>query len=229
VRRSRFKRAGYWLIRLLARCFCLLYFRIRVEGRQNFPEQGGGLICANHQSFMDPVLVGLCCDRRMNYLARQTLFRHTALRLLIDFLDAIPIDRDGMGLGGLKETMRRLKRDELVLIFPEGTRSEDGRVAPLKPGFCALVRRVEVPLIPVGIAGAYEAWPRTRRLPRPCRIRIVIGTPIEAERAAGWTDEQLVAELQARIEACHAWAGRGHRDPAGRTVSNAVASVGRLC
>ena len=97
---------------------------------------------------------------------------------------------------------------ELVLIFPEGTRTSDGRVAPLKPGFCALVRRTSVPLIPVGLAGAYEAWPRSRKLPRPRRIRIVIGPPIEAELAATWTDDQLVAELQARIEACQSHAGR---------------------
>lgn len=182
----------------------MLLFQIRVGGRQNFPVTGGGLVCSNHQSVLDPVLVGLCCDRRMNYLARQSLFRYPLLRILIDFLDAIPIDREGSGLGGLKETLRRLKRGELVLIFPEGTRSADGQITELKPGFCALVRRGQVPVIPVGIAGAYEAWPRGSRWPRPQRIRVTVGVPIPADQAAGWTDQQLVTELARRIRDCHA-------------------------
>ena len=77
----------------------------------------------------------------MNYVARETLFRLPLLAPLMRFLDAFPIDREGSGLSGLKETLRRLKRGELVLIFPEGTRTTDGEVAPLKPGFISVARR----------------------------------------------------------------------------------------
>src|SRR5690606_4935787 len=97
----------------------------------------------------------------------------------------------------------RLKRGELVLIFPEGTRTPDGEVQSLKPGICSLARRGRVPLIPVGIDGAYQAWPRWAWLPRPTRIRVVIGNPITIEEIAERDDEQLLALLHERMVECH--------------------------
>jgi len=198
------KRLGYDVLRVLCRTVAVWLYGLRVEGRERWPESGGGLICSNHQSMVDPPLVGLTCPRRMNYLARDTLFRVPGLKQLITFLDAIPIDREGGGLAGLKETLRRLKAGELVLIFPEGTRSHDGQVAPLKPGFISVARRSRVPLIPVGLDGAYQAWPRTSPLPRLGRIAIAIGEPIGAEQVAAFSDDDLLSELSRRIQTCHA-------------------------
>ncbi len=204
--RTLVQRAGYDAIRVVARAFAVLVYGLRVVGRENWPETGGGLICANHQSMFDPPLVGLTCERRMNYLARDTLFRVPILAPLIRFLDAIPIDREGLGLSGIKETLRRLKVGELVLIFPEGTRTRDGEMGPLKPGFISLARRGGVPLIPVGLDGAYQAWPRTARFPRFGRIAVVIGNPIGPEQIAAASDDELLAELELRIRKCHAQA-----------------------
>jgi len=197
------QRLGYDAFRVLARTVGVWLYGLRVAGRENWPATGGALVCANHQSMFDPPLVGLTCDRRMNYLARDTLFRVPLLAPLIKFLDAIPIDREGAGLSGLKETLRRLKAGELVLIFPEGTRSHDGEVAPLKPGFIAVARRSRVPLVPVGLDGAFQAWPRTSPFPRLGRIAVVIGEPISAEEIANSGDEDLLAELERRIITCH--------------------------
>ena len=91
-----------------------------------------------------------------------------------------------------------------MLIFPEGTRSRDGEVATLKPGFCSVTRRSKVPLVPVAVDGAYQAWPRTAKLPRLGRIAVVVGEPISPERIAEMSDDEVVAELEARIKACHA-------------------------
>lgn len=195
---------GYDAFRVIARLSGTVLFRMRWTGSENFPRAGGALICSNHQSFFDPVLVGLTCDRRMNYLARDTLFKNPILAPLIRYLDAIPIDREGGGLAGLKETLRRLKAGEQVLIFPEGTRSRDGEIASLKPGFCSVTRRSKVPLVPVGLDGAYQAWPRTAKLPRLGRIAVVVGKPIAPERIAQLSDEEVVAELEGRIRECHA-------------------------
>jgi len=188
---------------VLCRTIAVWLYGLRVAGRENWPETGGGLICANHQSMFDPPLVGLTSSRRMNYLARDTLFRVPVLSQLITFLDAIPIDREGGGLAGLKETLRRLKAGELVLIFPEGTRTRDGQVAPLKPGFVSVARRSRVPLIPIGLDGAYQAWPRTAPVPRLGHVAVAIGEPISAEQVVALSDENLVGELARRIEACH--------------------------
>src|SRR5262245_48127074 len=206
AQRTLSQRLVYDAFRVLARMVGVGLYGPRLAARDHGPASGGGLVCANHQSMFDPPLVGLTCPRRMNYLARDTLFRVPVLSQLIAFLDAIPIDREGGGLAGLKETLRRLKASELVLIFPEGTRTRDGNVAPLKPGFISVARRSRVPLIPVGLDGAYQAWPRTASFPRLGRIALSIGEPVSPEQVTALTDDELLAELQRRILSCHALA-----------------------
>jgi 1-acyl-sn-glycerol-3-phosphate acyltransferase len=208
AQRSMPKRLWYDFLRITCRLAGTVVFGIRVRGREWVPREGGALVMSNHQSHLDPVLVGLATDRRLNYLARQTLFRFAPFRWLISSLDAIPLDREGLGLSGLKETLRRLKRGEMVLIFPEGTRTRDGEVGKFKPGFCALARRANVPLVPTAIDGAFDSWPRTRPLPLPATIHIQFGSPLTPEEIGQFDDEGLVAEMRRRIAACHAEARR---------------------
>ena len=148
------------------------------------------------------MLVGMTTVRRMNYLAKDTLFSPAPFAWLLHSLDTIPIDRDGGGFGGIKETLKRLKRGEIVLIFPEGTRTRDGAVGELKPGFCALVRRSKLPLIPVAVDGAYDAWPRSQWLPAPQPIHVQFGPPLLPADLAGMDDEQMRDEAWRRIRAC---------------------------
>jgi 1-acyl-sn-glycerol-3-phosphate acyltransferase len=209
--RPLYKRLGYNALHVLCRLMAVWGFGVRVFGRKRAPTSGAALICANHQSTLDPVLVGLALDVRLNYLARKNLFDTPVLRQIIEFLDGIPIDREGTGLAGLKETLKRLKRGEQVLIFPEGTRTRDGEVGPLKPGFVTLARRAAVPLVPFGIDGAYQAWPRTRRLPGWSRIVLVVGEPVMPDWVQAHSDDELIAELERRIRACHAQARRKRR------------------
>jgi 1-acyl-sn-glycerol-3-phosphate acyltransferase len=200
--RSLWKQLGYGTLQVLCRLIATSLFRVRVFGRENVPDSCGGLVCSNHQSFFDPVLMGLAIDRRLNFLARDTLFRNPLFKALILFLDAIPIDREGGGLAGLRETLKRLKENELVLIFPEGTRTRNGELLPLKPGFCAVARRSKQPLIPIAFDGAYAAWPRDRWLPQFSVVRVVIGQPILPEEIATLDDASLVATLTQRIHHC---------------------------
>jgi 1-acyl-sn-glycerol-3-phosphate acyltransferase len=215
AQRSLPKRLWYDFLRIFCRMVGVVVFAIRVRERRFVPGEGGALVMSNHQSHLDPVLVGLATDRRLNYLARQTLFRFAPFRWLINSLDAIPLDREGLGLSGLKETLRRLKRGEIVLIFPEGTRTRDGEVGKLKPGFCALARRANVPLVPVGIDGSYDSWSRTRPLPVPAAIHIQFGQPLMPAEIARLDDDALVAEMARRIRACHAEARRLRRRAVG--------------
>jgi 1-acyl-sn-glycerol-3-phosphate acyltransferase len=202
MHRTLLQRVVYDIIRILARLLVVWFCRFRVSGRENWPAGGGALVCANHQSYLDPPLVGLTCPRRLTYLGRTTLFQNRFLAPIITFLDTIPIDREGGGLGGLKETLRRLKGGDMVLIFPEGTRTRDGELQPLKPGFCAVARRSKVPLIPVALDGAFDVWPRRSPLPRGGRLAVVIGRPITAAEVARLSDQELVAELGRRIQVC---------------------------
>jgi 1-acyl-sn-glycerol-3-phosphate acyltransferase len=189
-------------MRWLAETTGVLCFRLRCHFRHRMPPRGAVLVCANHQSFLDPVLVGIAMRRRLNFLARKTLFRFGPFAWLIDTLDAIPLEKDGMGIGGVKESLRRLKREESVLIFPEGQRTPDGKLHPLQPGFLALARRGQATLLPVGIAGAFEAWPRWARWPRPGHIVVTVGEPMEPSQVQALDDDQLIGELQRRMRGC---------------------------
>ena len=206
AQRTLFQRTGYQFIRGLLRLLSVTFFRLRFQGRERIPAEGGALVCSNHQSYLDPIFVGVVFQRRLNYLARKTLFRFGPFGWLLGFIDVIPIDRDGFGLGGIKETLTRLKRGELVLVFPEGTRTATGELAPLKPGFVALARRSKTGLLPVGLDGAFNAWPRSARWPRPAKVHVCIGEMIPPERVTAMTDEDLVAELERRIRACQSQA-----------------------
>ena len=197
-------RIWYQFLRWLIYLAGVLIYRVRYSGRENIPKTGAVLVVSNHQSHFDPPMVGAGVTRRMNYLARETLFHFAPLGWLIGTLDAIPIDRDGLGLTGIKESLRRLKRGEMVLIFPEGTRSADGEIAPFRPGFTVLAARSKAWILPAAIEGAYDAWPRWRRWPRRGTIHVHYGKPIPPEEVAGRDERELLAEVERRVRACHA-------------------------
>ncbi len=212
------QRPWYAFLQFLCRLLITVLFGYRSHGQQHLPIAGGGLVLSSHQSFLDPVLIGVPTLRPLNYLARETLFRVAPLRWLIQSLSGIPIDREGLGMAGLKETLRRLKRGQIVVIFPEGTRTPNGDLQPLKPGFAALARRAGVPLLPVAIVGAFECWPRTQPWPGRGQVRVYYGPPIRPEEVAQYDDRQLVVEVERRIAQC---------DMAARAARNACLRKGR--
>lgn len=202
--RSLPKRLWYRFLQRVVQLIGVLAFGVRHTGARNIPPEGGVLVVSNHQSALDPPLVGMGSPRRLNYLARETLFRFGPLRWLIRSLDAIPVEREGIGLGGLKESLRRLRRGEMVLIFPEGTRTGDGEISPFRPGFTALAVRSGAAILPVAMEGAFAAWPRGSKFPRPGRIHICYGRPIFPEQAEGLNQRELLAEVERRVRQCHA-------------------------
>jgi 1-acyl-sn-glycerol-3-phosphate acyltransferase len=180
----------------------------RSQGRPNVPRTGPVLLIANHQSFLDPILVGLAARRHLCYLARKTLFKNPAFAWLIRMHNAVPIDQEGIGKEGIKAILQQLQRGQAVVVFPEGNRTDDGDMQPLKPGIQLLIKRTEAQILPVGIAGAYDAWPRWRAYPLPaplflpaCRgcLAVSIGKPLEARRFAEMPREQSLAELHDAI------------------------------
>lgn len=202
TKRSWLQRFTYDLSRIAVRVVGGLLFRLRLVGIDRFPHKGAALVCSNHQSYFDPILLGGLCDRRMNYLARESLFKSRLLGGLMRWYDAIPVRRDGMSISGLKETLRCLKHGELVVIFPEGTRTEDGEIAPMQSGFCMLAKKAGVPLVPVAISGAFDVWPKTRKFPWFARITLVAGEPIPVETVSLLDDGDLASLLEERIRQC---------------------------
>jgi len=166
-----------WGLRLLMP----MVWKVRVFGRHNEPEEGGVVYISNHQSFLDPMLVGFGLVRPVNYMARSTLFDTPGLKQLMSSLNAFPIKRGTADTGAVKEAMRRLKRGGQILVFAEGTRTRDGKVAPFLPGVSLLAQRAARWTVPVAIDGAFEAWPRTKGFPGLGNIVVSFGRPIPQE------------------------------------------------
>jgi 1-acyl-sn-glycerol-3-phosphate acyltransferase len=202
MQRSLPGRLWYQVPQRLLQLAAVAVYRVRYFGRQNIPATGGVLVVSNHQSHLDPMLIGVGCSRHMNYVARESLF-FAPFGWLLRSVGAFPIDRDGIGLGGIKESLKRLKQGELVLIFPEGTRTRDGRIAPFRPGFTALAVRSKAAILPVAVDGAFRVWPRWRKFPGLGRIRVRYGVPIMPAEVAALEERELLAEVERRVRECH--------------------------
>jgi 1-acyl-sn-glycerol-3-phosphate acyltransferase len=150
--------------------------RIRIEGRENIPT-GGCLLVSNHVSFMDPTTVGWAFGREMYYLGRKDLFRPPFLSWFLPICNVLPIDRDGKDITGLRRIIKMLQAGQSVLIFPEGTRSEDGQLQPAEPGAGLIAIKAGVPILPVRVFGTFESLSRRARMIRFHPIRVVIGKP----------------------------------------------------
>ncbi len=197
-------RGWYGLCRLIIRVGGAALWRLRAFGIGNIPT-GGALLASNHQSYLDPCLVGSCLPREMHYMARKSLFENPLFRAAIVRCNAFPIDRDSADVKGVKEAIARLEAGGLLLVFPEGTRTRDGSIGRMKAGIGMLAERAAVPIVPVLIDGAYETWPRGALLPRPGgMIRIVFGRPfrIGREGNAGDRIRDAVAELRGELRGC---------------------------
>jgi 1-acyl-sn-glycerol-3-phosphate acyltransferase len=188
----------------------MIGFRMRVYGREHFPRRGPVLVVANHQSLLDPIAIGNGIPRHAHFLARKTLFRNPIFAFWLHAVHAVPIDQEGVGKEGIKTIVGSLANGWPVLIFPEGQRTFDGQLQPLKPGVGLVVNRARAPIVPVGIAGAYEAWPRHKTWPTPSplflpqtrrSLVVVFGRPRDRETLDGLSREQVLAVLQEDIAA----------------------------
>jgi 1-acyl-sn-glycerol-3-phosphate acyltransferase len=155
------------------------YFRWRVRGAENVPLKGPVILAANHESFLDPPLVGSGLKRDINYLARKSLFRYPVLAWILRAVNAVPVDRDGGGAAGLRAIMDRLHDGGAIILFPEGTRTTDGKLQPARSGIGLTVIKSEAPVVPVRVFGTYEAWGRHVRFPKPHRVTVKYGKPMD--------------------------------------------------
>jgi 1-acyl-sn-glycerol-3-phosphate acyltransferase len=179
-------------------------FSFRYTGRKNLPRKGPVLIVSNHASMIDPCLVGVASGRYLSYLARSNLFTQPVLGPVIRNLNAIPIDRS-MGKEGIQAILDALGKGWAAVMFPEGERTHTGEVQPLKPGVSLLIKRVNCPIVPVGIAGSFAAWSRFMTWPRPSPVvlppgpgtlALSMGEPIDPARYQGMTREAMLEDLR---------------------------------
>ena len=178
------------------------YFRWRVFGAENVPEQGGVILASNHASFLDPPLVGSGLKRDINYLARESLFRFPGIGALLRSWNAVPVDRDGGGAKGLKTILDRLLAGNAIILFPEGTRTKDGNLLPARSGIGLTVIKSAAPVVPVRVFGTFDAFGRKHMFPRPHRVVVKYGRPMtfEALRAEAKTcDKPRLKEIYQQV------------------------------
>ncbi len=201
------KRNRHWLVlQFLLRLVFAVVLRFRARGEENVPKTGGGLMLINHQSSLDPLLVGVALQRPVSFVARDTLFPLPIVGWVLRNTYVLPINREAASSRIIKAMIRRMNHGFLVGMFPEGTRNDGREVGEFKPGFIAMIRRSQVPIYPVGIAGSHAAMPRGTILPRFRRVRMVFGEPLSQEELQPYfergREEELVALVRERVVAC---------------------------
>ena len=168
----------YWTIHALCRVFCMVFCRLRVVGREHMPESGGALLVSNHVSFLDPPIVGSAFREPIHFLARKSLFKGFFIWLL-PRIQVMPLDRGKPDMAGLKRVLAKLKDNQRVLLFPEGTRSPDGAPQPAEAGVGFIIAKASVPVVPMRIFGAFECYPRSAKFPKPGKVTLVVGPPVD--------------------------------------------------
>jgi 1-acyl-sn-glycerol-3-phosphate acyltransferase len=186
----------YRFCRFLFRVYFRLYHRGRVWHRDRLPDTGAFILAGNHVSFLDPPFFGLACRREAYYMARDTLFRHPVANWILTSWNCVPIDRNRGDIGALRTMLRLLGEGKAVLMFPEGTRSPDGRLQEARAGIGMIVAKARAPVLPMRILGTERALPRGAALPRPARVDIVFGEPLHYPFPAN-LDELRGDELKA--------------------------------
>lgn len=179
------------------------FFELKVIGHENVPVNGPAIICANHQSFMDPPLVGSSLKRPLNFLARHDLFKVPVFGWLIKHVRAYPVNRTGAGdPAAFKNIFRLIAKEEMFLLFPEGTRSRDGNLQKPLPGVGMIAHHTRVPIIPCYIAGSWEAFPRNRKFPKIYPLKVIFGKSIDLSEYYGQPkSKQLFRQISDKIMA----------------------------
>ncbi|MEI6084054.1 MAG: lysophospholipid acyltransferase family protein [Verrucomicrobiota bacterium] len=167
----------YRFCRFLFRCYFRLWHRGRIIDARLTPATGGCILAGNHMSFLDPPFFGQACPRGAYYMARDTLFRHPLANWILKSWNCVPMNRDRGDIGALRTVLRLLEEGKPVLMFPEGTRSDDGQLKEGRAGIGMIAAKARVPIVPMRIFGTNNALPRGTSLPRPAKVIIRYGEP----------------------------------------------------
>ncbi|MBW8041441.1 MAG: 1-acyl-sn-glycerol-3-phosphate acyltransferase [Planctomycetes bacterium] len=180
--------------RWCCKVFCNLFFRIHIYGRENVPDEGAVVLVGNHQSYLDPVFCGISLKRPIYFLARDSLWKNRFFGRLISSVNTIPVKQGKGDLSAMRKVISKLKEGWGFCLFPEGTRTSDGKITAFKPGFGLLCRRGGAAVVPFVIDGAFECWPRHKKIFSPGSIEVCYGKAIPASEVANMNDREL-AEL----------------------------------
>lgn len=185
---------------------CVIWFtfsyRFRFFGQHHIPRSGPVLLVSNHQSMLDPIIVGIGSSHRQFYaMARATLWNNKILGWMMNTLNAIPVDQDKPDASTIKRCIEVLKQEHALLVFPEGARTYTGKTEAFEPGTMLIIKRAKPTIVPVALEGAFDAWPRVRKLPKLFgHIVCKYGEPIEASDLLSMPNAEALEYLRDRVE-----------------------------
>lgn len=207
----------YWVAKSFFWVYFKILYRVKIYGADRIPN-GCGILASNHASFLDPPFIAVSYPREAAFLAKKRLFKNGFINFLFENMNVYPVGDDASNLHSFKVIMKLLAEDQKVIVFPEGFRSTDGNLLPLKTGVAMIAMRTDCPIIPVYIHGSYEAWPRDKKFPQfGTKLACVFGSPLYPkdfkELDKKKAQEELTRVLSEKILGLKSWYLAGAVEP----------------
>jgi 1-acyl-sn-glycerol-3-phosphate acyltransferase len=189
----------YWFVKGVFYPFVSLYLGLSRDGLRHLPRTGPAIVVSNHVSYMDAILLGSASPRPIHFIVLQWMYDLLAIRWFYWGMGTIPV-RAGSDARGIRRALRTLSSGKVVGVFPEGSRSADGRVRESQPGAALLAALSGAPVVPAFIDGARDSMPVGTRFPRPARIHVRFGAPLQFQKGRGARDREALLEFAQRME-----------------------------
>lgn len=175
-------RSHYHFLHIIIRPPLSGLFKFRVLGVENIPSSGGAMLMSNHVSYVDPIFIGAAVNRNLRYMARSTLFKPGFIRWFLLSVNAFPVNRGTPDRGAIRQALKVLENGDLLVIFPEGTRSVDGStLGKAEAGVGFIAHKTPAPVIPVFLSGAQNVLPRKAKMLKTAKVTVSFGKPIDME------------------------------------------------
>jgi len=164
----------YSLVRAIAWIILKIFWRMEIIGIENLPESGGLIIASNHVSYLDPAVLAASVNRKIYFIAKKEIFKNTFISFILKNVNAFPVDRKNIDIIAFKKAINILREEKVLGIFPEGTRSSNGELQELKLGAIKIALKTGIPILPVGISGTHEIYPRGIKFPILFKHKIIV-------------------------------------------------------
>jgi len=192
----------YWFVKGVFYPFVRLYLGLTREGLEHLPRRGPAIVICNHVSYMDPILLGSAAPRPVHFIVLKRMFDLLLLRWFYWGMGTVPVRAEGQqDARGVKQALRVLSSGRVLGVFPEGTRSPDGRLSELRLGAAMIAALSGAPVVPAHIDGARESMPVGGRFPAPARVHVRFGRPLRFEGGGRRDRDALQAFAQAMLDA----------------------------
>jgi 1-acyl-sn-glycerol-3-phosphate acyltransferase len=169
----------YRIVHFLTRTFFKLYGQWELIDYHNLPRTGAVIAAPNHISYLDPEMIGSAITRECAFMARHDLWEHKFLAWLLPKLGSFPVNRDKPDRSAIRSAFDALDRGLCLVIFPEGTRSKDGKLQAAEPGLALIVQKSGAPVVPIAVIGSNEMLPVGAKGLTRTKLKLVFGSPIQ--------------------------------------------------